>query len=394
MKFNKYTRLFNLIVYVLCSGFIILSVSNAFTVDVCATVEETSEKIKQAEKLKQATEEMKEATESKKDGLEDQKKELESYLTELNDNLTEITENIGEIEEKISDKQEEIEEAKEQVALAIEEEERQYALMKKRIKFMYERGGNSLLSTFFSSRSYADFLNKTEYIDKVEEYDKKMYEKLIEIREGVEEKQTILEEEEQQLHALKKQAETEESKVSSLVKSTNGSIAKTDGQISAAELETAAYEAELKAQEENLAALKKQLAEEKAMIAKAASMAWRDVAELSYEEGDRDLLACLIYCEAGNQPYVGQVAVGAVVMNRVRSAAYPNTIAGVIYQKGQFSPVGSGRLATRLSLGANSACYQAADEAMAGATPVGNCLYFRTIIPEINGTIIGDHVFY
>ena len=337
---------------------------------------------------------MKEATQSKKDGLEDQKKELESYLMELNDNLTEITENIGEIEEEIVLKQEEIEEVKKQVEEALEEEALQYALMKKRIKFMYERGENSLLSTFFSSRSYADFLNKAEYIDKMEDYDKKMYEKLIDIRKGVEEKQATLEEEEQQLHALKKQAQTEESKVNSLVTSTNGSIARTDGQISAAELETAAYEAELKAQEENLAALKKQLAQEKAMIEKASKMAWRDVSELEFMEGDRDLLACIIYCEAGNQPYTGQVAVGAVVMNRVRSAAFPNTVSGVIYQKGQFSPVASGRLATRLSLGANSQCYQAADEAMSGATPVGNCLYFRTIIPEINGTIIGDHVFY
>ena len=52
------------------------------------------------------------------------------------------------------------------------------------------------------------------------------------------------------------------------------------------------------------------------------------------------------------------------------------------------------RLATRLAIGANSACYAAADEAMKGKTPVGNCLYFRTVVPEINGQIIGGHVFY
>ena len=394
MKCKKKSRIKNLILYFFCAAVITCSVSEAAQVTVNATVEETSEKIKAAEQLKKATEEMKEATESKKDGLEDKKKELESYLDELNDNLTEITENISDIEDKISIKQSEIEIAKDEVIKAKEEENRQYELMKKRIKFMYERGDESLLATFFASRSYADFLNKAEYIEKMEEYDKKMYEKLIVIREGVEEKEALLEEEEGQLQALKKQAQTEETKVNSLVSSTSGSIAKTDGQISAAELETAAYEAEIKAQEENLAALKKQLAEEQAMIAKAAKMAWRDVSEIEFLESDRDLLACLIYCEAGNQPYTGQVAVGAVVINRVRSAAYPNTVSGVIYQKGQFSPVASGRLATRLAMGANSACYQAADEAMSGATPVGNCLYFRTIIPEINGTIIGDHVFY
>ncbi len=362
--------------------------------NVKASVETTSQKIKDAEELKKTTEEMKEATEQKKEGLMDQKQELESYLSELNENLTQITANIGEIEEKIAAKQEEITAAQADLDEALAVEQEQYELMKKRIKFMYERGDRSLMMTFFSSRSYADFLNKAEYTTRVEDYDKKMYDNLIQIRSDIEGKEEKLRGEEEQLQTLKKQAETEEMKVSNLVTSTNGSIAQTDGQISAAELETAAYEAELAAQEENLAALKKQLAEEQAMTAKAAKMSWRNISEVTFQEGDRDLLACIIYCEAGNQPYTGQVAVGAVVINRVRSAAFPNTVSGVIYQPRQFTPAGSGRLATRLAIGASSSCYQAADEAMSGATPVGNCLYFRTVIPQINGTIIGDHVFY
>ncbi|MCR5301481.1 MAG: cell wall hydrolase [Lachnospiraceae bacterium] len=386
-------RLIGITAYVLSAALIFACVGREASY-VQASVESTSKKIKDAEELKKATEEMKEATELKKEGLKDQKQELESYLSELNDNLTEITENISDIEGKIAVKQEEIGTAQDDLAVALSEEQNQYDLMKKRIKFMYERGDKTLLTTFFSSRSYADFLNKADYIDRMEDYDKKMYDNLIQIRKDIEVKEEKLRTEEEQLQSLKKQAQTEEKKVNNLVTSTNGSIAQTDGQISAAEIESAAYEAELAAQEENLAALKKQLAEEQAMISKAAKMAWRDISEVSFQDGDRDLLACLIYCEAGNQPYTGQVAVGAVVINRVRSAAYPNTVSGVIYQKGQFSPVASGRLATRLALGATTACYQAADEAMSGATPVGNCLYFRTVIPQINGTIIGDHVFY
>lgn len=385
---------YNLIACAVSAAVALTCVFSSAQTPVFASVESTSQKIKDAEKLKKETEEMKEATEQKKEGLKDQKQELESYLSELNDNLTQITENINEIEDKITAKQVEIEAAQTELENARAEEKNQYELMKKRIKFMYERGDKTILTTFFSSHSYADFLNKTEYIDRIEDYDKKMYDNLIQIRKDIEDKETGLKTEEEQLQSLKKQAQNEEMKVNNLVTSTNGSIAQTDGQISAAELETAAYEAELKAQEENLAELKKQLAEEQAMIAKASKMSWRDISEVEFQEGDRDLLACLIYCEAGNQPYVGQVAVGAVVINRVRSAAFPNSVSTVIYQNRQFSPVGSGRLATRLALGATSSCYQAADEAMRGATPVGNCLYFRTVIPEINGTIIGDHVFY
>lgn len=380
-----------------CIGFVlaVAMIASLIEVDtVPVRAETTAEKIQKAEELKKATEEMKEATESKKDGLEDQKKVLESYLGELNDNLIEITENISEIEGKITAKQEEIELTQAELEEARGEEASQYELMKKRVKFMYEKGDSSLIYTFFSSDSYADYLNKVEYFSHIEEYDKKMYKNLIDIRTGIEEKEAKLQAEKEQLQSLHNQAKEEESKVNNLVSSTSGSIAKTDGQISAAELEEAAYEAELKAQEENLAALKKQLAEEQAMIAKAAKMSWRNISEVSFQPSDRDLLACLIYCEAGNQPYTGMVAVGAVVINRVRSAAYPNTISGVIYQSGQFSPVASGRLASRLAQGANETCYQAADEAMSGATPVGNCLYFRTVIPQINGTIIGDHVFY
>ena len=136
------------------------------------------------------------------------------------------------------------------------------------------------------------------------------------------------------------------------------------------------------------------LEEEKAMTKKAGRMSWSSTGELGFNVSDRELLACLIYCEAGGEPYTGQVAVGSVVINRMRSAVYPNTMVGVIYQKGQFTPARSGRLATRLSLGATESCYRAADEAMAGAQPVGNCLYFRTKIPRINGIIIGGHVFY
>lgn len=354
----------------------------------------TSEKIKQAEELKKQTEAAKQATENKKEGLEGQKAELQSYLTQLNDDLSEISENLSDLEGRIESKNIEIAQAKEDVAKAQNDEAVQYALMKKRIKFMYERGDTSLLEAFFSAKSYGEFLNKAEYVNKMEDYDQKMYLNLISLREDIEEKQAKLETEEAELQALKKQAEDEQTKVNTLVTNTNGSISATSSAISAAELESAAYEAELKVQEENLKALRKQLAEEQAMSAKAAKMAWRDVSEIVYEEGDRDLLACLIYCEAGNQPYDGQVAVGAVVINRLRSAAYPNTMTGVIYQNKQFSPVASGRLATRLALGANSACYSAADDAMKGASPVGNCLYFRTVIPEINGQIIGAHVFY
>ena len=86
---------------------------------------------------------------------------------------------------------------------------------------------------------------------------------------------------------------------------------------------------------------------------------------------------------------------GAVVINRVLSAKFPDTVAGVIYQKSQFSPVKSGRFELALAVDkATAACYQAADEAMRGVTNVGTCVHFRTPIKGLTGINIGGHVFY
>ena len=88
--------------------------------------------------------------------------------------------------------------------------------------------------------------------------------------------------------------------------------------------------------EEERAAEEARIAEEQA--AQAAALEATQLEAANVMAGSRKLLAALIYCEAGNQPYEGQVAVGAVVMNRVRSGSYPNTISEVIYQSGQFGP--------------------------------------------------------
>lgn len=113
---------------------------------------------------------------------------------------------------------------------------------------------------------------------------------------------------------------------------------------------------------------------------------------VSASSSDADLLAAIIYCEAGNQSYEGMVAVGAVVMNRVYSSSFPNTISEVIYQSGQFTPAYSGTLASALANGVPSACYDAAYAALNGENPVGSALYFNT--GSGKGIKIGAHQFY
>jgi len=105
------------------------------------------------------------------------------------------------------------------------------------------------------------------------------------------------------------------------------------------------------------------------------------------------LLGALIYCEAGNQPYEGKVAVGACVMNRVRSPFYPNTIYGVIYASRQFTPAGTGAVDRRISLGVPDSCLQAAQEALNGYSNIGDATHFRRA-GNHEGIVIGAHVFW
>lgn len=106
------------------------------------------------------------------------------------------------------------------------------------------------------------------------------------------------------------------------------------------------------------------------------------------------LLAALIQCEAGGESYEGQLAVGAVVMNRVRSGAYPDSIHGVIYASGQFTPALSGKVNARYESGnISESCKKAAEEAISGVSNVGDCTHFRRNNGR-DGIVIGNHVFY
>ena len=109
------------------------------------------------------------------------------------------------------------------------------------------------------------------------------------------------------------------------------------------------------------------------------------------------LLAKTIYAEGRGEPYVGQVAIGAVVMNRVRSASFPNPISGVVYQKGAFTAVDDGQI----NLAPNETAMKAARDALNGWDPTGGALYYYNpavatsswIFDRQTVTVIGKHIF-
>lgn len=115
---------------------------------------------------------------------------------------------------------------------------------------------------------------------------------------------------------------------------------------------------------------------------------------LTASADDETLLAALIQCEAGGQSQQCMLAVGAVVVNRVHSGSFPNSIRGVIYQRGQFGPASSGRLESRLASGVSPSARQAAQAALAGNDPTGGAKYFKLASSGHAGVVIGPIVFY
>ena len=114
--------------------------------------------------------------------------------------------------------------------------------------------------------------------------------------------------------------------------------------------------------------------------------------DASASNQDLDLMAAIIECEAGGESYEGKIGVGAVILNRIRSSEFPNTLSEVIYQSGQFEPVWTGKLASVLSRGANADCYAAARDVFAGANTIGECLFFHA--GGGSGLTIGNQTFY
>lgn len=154
----------------------------------------------------------------------------------------------------------------------------------------------------------------------------------------------------------------------------------------------------IKAEEEKV---KKEKAEAEAAAKKAEVEAGRTTQTTKTNNGavaagvsDQVLLAALIQAEGGNQPYEGQVSVGTVVMNRLRSGRYGSSISSVIYAKGQFGPAGSGQVAQIAAAGPKASCLQAAQDALNGVSYIGGATHFRNIRSGYTGIVIGSHVFW
>lgn len=358
--------------------------------------ETTQDNINDAKNQIEDLKDQKKDAEDTVNDISGKKDALESDLSGLNGQLSDIVAQINDLEGQISDKQGEIDQAKEDLAAAEAQSAKQYEDMKLRIQFMYENGSTPVWQMLAEAESFSDFLNRTEYITDINAYDRKKLVEYQNLQEQIAAQKEDLESDMTELVAMQDDMKKKQANVSSLINTTKANLAQTQEDLADAQSNVANLEDKINQMVEYEKQLEIQKAkEDAARLAAIKEQEKEDTSTVVYVPTDSDqyLLGAIIQCEAGGESYDGKLAVGSVVINRVKSSYFPNSVSGVIYQSGQFSPVASGRLAYRLEAGVDGSCLQAAQDVLNGNITVG-CLYFRQNNGIIQGTVIGNHVFY
>lgn len=344
------------------------------------------------------------------DSLEKQTNGLQNQLDSLNQDLTSLSAEITDLASKIEDTDASVQKAELDLAAAKLDEQLQYDAMKKRIKYMYETGNTSLLQIIFSSESMGDFLNKAEFVKNITEYDRNMLDELQKVHELVAKKDSDLKAEQASLAEMKTNLDQQEQELNDKISSTSGELQASSEALAKAKEAQAAAAAALKKKQEEEAAAEKQKQEEAANAAASNTSGSSGNTDSGSSGGnttitvpdtpaattDLVLFAAILQCEAGGYNYDGILAVATVIMNRVESPAYPNTISGVVYQSGQFAPTWDGSLSRVLQSGPVSLCYQLAQEALGGArlASVSGCYQFRSASTGMSGINVGGNVFF
>ncbi|MCI9679870.1 MAG: hypothetical protein HFI26_00640 [Lachnospiraceae bacterium] len=379
-------------------------------------IDKTQDEIDRTQDEIDKTQQEIDATKNKQQKLEQAKAGMEAYLKDLNNQYASIGEQIEDLNLQIKEKEQEIEKTQAELEEAKRVEQQQYKDMKTRIQYMYENSQDNFLTILLEEGSFAAALNKANYAVSIAAYDRQMMENYVAQKEAIEDKEAELQGQKEALDELHASVVKKQEEVSALAKSTSGKIGQHVNAIAAAQADLEGKNDTLEGQKELLADLiaeKKKLeaaleaaklAEINASLGDVTGVQTSGTDNVQYgaygaSEDEVTALAVLIHCEAANQGDAGRLAVGAVVMNRIRDPRFPQgDIMSVIRAPGQFSPVTSGRFDLVLSqdLGSvSSACYDAARRAIAGESNVGNRVFFRTHRnnPALSGLIIGDHIF-
>lgn len=196
--------------------------------------------------------------------LESKRQELESYLAQLNSQYEELTDSVSQLSIQAAQKEDELQNMKLELAKAQQQSQQQYEAMKKRIVYMYENGGTTMLELLLSSSDLTQFMNRAENISQLSKYDRDMLKKYEDLQASIQEQEENLEKEAASVNQLLAESASKKQEVQALVSSTNDSIASYISQISASQAEAAALSAQISSAENSIYSLTQQAAAQQA----------------------------------------------------------------------------------------------------------------------------------
>ncbi len=217
-----------------------------------------------AQEEKEALENQLEEARELIDSLSDSREDLKDNVQALDEKLTEISDRVTALETQLSETESRIADTQEELAAAQADVDSQYESMKLRIRFLYENSLQSVLEVLMSAESFADFLNRAEYIRQISEYDRNMLEKYQNTLEQVANLETTLNEERADLAALKEQVQEEQEAVAALLGEKENQLAQLGEELTDAQQLAQVYEAEIQAQNEIIAMIQAEEARKQA----------------------------------------------------------------------------------------------------------------------------------
>lgn len=373
--------------------------------------QQTQEMISNLEKQTQATkdsinllQEQRKATQSNVTQLQGRSDALRSEIEGYSGKLDELDSEIEETENKMSELSARIVSLNEELADIRKTKAEKESLLKRRIKSVYEKGGsNGMARMIFDAASLKDVLNRYEYLNAIVRYDRQKIAELKELEEQIAAKVAEVEEKEEEINAYQDDLDDKYTQLENLTDEVQGKLDLTNSSISAEAGKLKDFDAQLANLDKAMKSLESQTAAAQAKLAQqiAARLAMKkEDTSGAYAASGSELewLAATIQAEAGGESYTGKLGVGSVIMNRVKSSAFPNDIKSVITQNMQFASYRSGKVELIIANGPNSTCISAAQEVLNGAR-VGDYLFFMTkYYADYYGiadyTMIGNHAFF
>lgn len=353
------------------------------------------------------------------DNLQNQTSALENELKGINQDILTLSEKISDTEMQVELLNSDIDKTQDDLEKAQKNEDQQYEDMKSRIKYMYEHGSATMLEMLFSAENMSDFLNKADFIENLSNYDRKALNNLKDVHQQIADQKADLEAQQASMKDLQNQLQTQQTQLQAKAAATSTNLNEVNAKLQKAKEEEAARQAEeARKQAEAEAAAKAEAAasanKQNSSSSSSNSSSNSSSGSSSSSSGssssggsnssggstvasdDVTLLAAILQCEA-RYDYDSMLAVATVIMNRVNSGRFPNSISGVVYASGQFAPVWTGSLDRVLKAGPRSLSIQVAQDAINGArhSSVSDCYYFLyAASTNRTGVVIGGNVFF